>query len=178
MPQEQSFTLLTPQGDGNATRYTLDKAKSHPSFTLLTPQGDGNFRQRWSILAGFNGPTPSLPRKGTETEDKNENRKTKIENLPPPSPMPEAYSGFHSGEVRCEPPPPPLAKGGYSVKLLQPGTGGVGLSNGVSHSMENRYRKTKTSRPHHPCQQPVFFFPSSLFILLFSLFLSYNPSAK
>ena len=44
-------------------------------------------------------------------------------------------SGFHLGEVRCE--HSPLIKGGDSVRLLQPGTGGVGLSNGVSDSIEN-----------------------------------------
>ena len=46
--------------------------------------------------------------------------------------------------VKCDvitPPSPPLARGGYSGKPQQPGAGGVGLSNGVSHSIENRYRR-------------------------------------
>jgi hypothetical protein len=56
-----------------------------------------------------------------------------------PTPLATNYSRFHSGEVRCEHPLPPCQ--GYGVQRQTPTVRrwGVGLSNGVSHSMENRY---------------------------------------
>jgi hypothetical protein len=49
------------------------------------------------------------------------------------------YSGFHSGEVRCEHPPCPPWQGWVQPETHPARRWGVGLSNGVSHSMENRY---------------------------------------
>ena len=42
MPQEQSYTLLTPQGDGNMKLIGFFRELVVSSYTLLTPQGDGN----------------------------------------------------------------------------------------------------------------------------------------
>jgi hypothetical protein len=64
------------------------------------------------------------------------------------------YSGFHLGEARCDhPPSPPLT--GLQRETLTARRWGVGLSNSVSHSIENRYSKIQVSSKLSPARCPA-----------------------
>ncbi len=63
-----SDTLNSPQGDGNQQFIFSPNQPFLQSDTLNSPQGDGNGVAGGNVAGLIPGQTPSIPRKGTETQ--------------------------------------------------------------------------------------------------------------
>ena len=61
-----SFTIYSPQGDGNLNFKPLPAQTRDERFTIYSPQGDGNINVAFGTKLSFQV-SPSIPRKGMET---------------------------------------------------------------------------------------------------------------
>ena len=63
--ENSSFSIISPQGDGNNVSLADGAVYPRHTFSIISPQGDGNERLEQELVASIL--FQSFPRKGMET---------------------------------------------------------------------------------------------------------------